>query len=66
MLGLTGPKLNEKVHISAVLLTFLCLMRPFWKFHIDSNILVKSGLKFHPLVGNFKHISTHFGPLTQN
>ena len=44
-------RLVEKGHISSVLLTIFCSMRPFWKYHIISKILVKASLKFHPFEG---------------
>ena len=50
------PKIG-KVHISSVLLTFLCSMRPFQKCHIISKILVKISLKFHPFAGDLELIS---------
>ena len=40
------PKIG-KVHISSILLTFLCSMRPFWKCLIVSKILVRTKLKFY-------------------
>ena len=48
-IGANWPKIEE-VHISLVLLTFLCSsVRPFWKRHMATTILIKTNLKFDPL-----------------
>ena len=60
-IGASWPKIEE-VHISLVLLTFLCSsVRPFWKHHIVTKILIKKTWNLTLLVklGAEFHIWTH-------
>ena len=41
-------------------------MRPFWKCHVVSKILVKTSLKFHPIEVDLDLISTFGSKIEKN